>query len=63
VKNMITGAAQMDGEFCQVGSRRSDAAKRANTFFLLVRFGVPSIVVFGRTKWTWLMIQNFSDPG
>ena len=47
VKNMITGAAQMDGAILGCESRRTGRCRRrASTFLLARQVGVPAIVVY-----------------
>lgn len=51
VKNMVTGAAQMDGAILVVGATDGPMPQTKEHVLLARQVGVPSIVVFS-TKWT-----------
>ena len=57
VKNMITGAAQMDGGILVVAATDGPMPQTKEHILLAKQVGVPSLVVFLTRKTSW-MIQN-----
>jgi len=60
IKNMITGAAQMDGAILVVAATDGPMPQRASTFLLARQVGVPAIVVFLNNA-TWSKTPSCSQ--
>ena len=57
IKNMITGAAQMDGAILVVAATDGPMPQTREHILLARQVGVPSLVVF-LNKWTWWMTRS-----
>ena len=58
IKNMITGAAQMDGAILVVAATDGAMPQTREHILLARQVGVPAIVVYSSTNVTWLMTKS-----
>lgn len=56
---MITGAAQMDGGILVVSAADGPMPQTREHILLSRNVGVPALVVFFKTKLTWLTMKNY----